>query len=88
MANMIRKRSKPRETRLLSDGRIASRADGVTGGTGALYIQRVDYEQKSRTGRKGMASRWGLPDPEKFDGTGEQLAEFAAASCRRVGVKP
>ena len=51
-------------------------ADNLKRGTGAPYVQRVDYEQKSRAGRKGMASRWGLSDPEKFDGTGEQLAEF------------
>jgi hypothetical protein len=44
--------------------------------TGAPYVQRVDYEQKARAGRKGMASRWGLPDPELTDGTGEGLAEF------------
>jgi hypothetical protein len=41
-----------------------------------VYVQRVDYEQKSRAGRKGMAKRWGKPDPESFDGTGEQLSEF------------
>jgi hypothetical protein len=41
---------------------------------GAPYVQRVDYEQKSRAGRKGMARRWGKP--ESFDGTGEELSEF------------
>jgi hypothetical protein len=41
-----------------------------------VYDQRVDYEQKSRAGRKGMAKRWGLPDPELTDGTGAGLAEF------------
>jgi hypothetical protein len=45
-------------------------------GDGAPYVQRVDYEQKSRAGRRGMARRWGKPDPESFDGTGEQLSEF------------
>jgi hypothetical protein len=50
--------------------------DALKSETGAPYVQRVDYEQKSRAGRKGMASRWGKPDPESFDGTGEQLSEF------------
>src|SRR6516165_8040987 len=45
-------------------------------GDGAPYVQHVDYEQNSRAGRKGMARRWGKPDPESFDGTGEQLSEF------------
>jgi hypothetical protein len=50
--------------------------DALKGETGAPNVQRVDYEQKSRAGRKGMAKRWGKPDPESFDGTGEQLREF------------
>jgi hypothetical protein len=50
--------------------------DALKDETGTPYVQRVDYEQKSRAGRKGMASRWGKPDPESFDGTGEQLNEL------------
>jgi hypothetical protein len=63
----------------LNDFRARLRqGDALKRETGAPYVQRVDYEQKARAGRKGMASRWGLPDPELTDGdgTGELLAEF------------
>jgi hypothetical protein len=60
--------------------------DALKRETGAPYVQRVDYEQKSRAGRKGMASRWGLPDPESTDGPAscspssknERLAQMTA----------
>jgi hypothetical protein len=43
-----------------------------------VYDQRVDHAQKARAGRKGMASRWGLPNPELTDGDGigAGLTEF------------
>jgi hypothetical protein len=62
----------------LKKGSSHALGDAIAGPeAGAPYVQRVDYEQKARAGRKGMASRWGLPDPELTDGgTGELLAEF------------
>ena len=32
--------------------------DALKSETGAPYVQRVDYEQKSEAGRRGMAKRW------------------------------
>ena len=65
------------EGEMLDDFRARlKQSDALRGETGAPHVQRFDYEQKSRAGRKGMARRWGRPDPESFDGTGEQLSEF------------